>query len=121
MRTKSKYLRSLREEIEALRPQTPEKKWELIFRSIRVAGRPRSVAAAEHVVLLADFAADTGLNKDLRAAARAKKKQFLNCAAFKETLWLDQTQLKKYLSEFRKNGYTGPAGYTWIENREKDP
>jgi len=121
MRNELKQLRAIRQELEEFQPQTGLKKWDQIFRAIRVAGVPRSVAAAEHVVLLADFAADTSVDKELRAAARAKKKWFLNCEAFKETVWLDQAQLKKYLAEFRTNGYTGPAGYEWVENRETNP
>ena len=121
MRNELKQLRTIRQGLEAFQPQTGLKKWGQIFQSIRVAGVPRSVSAAEHVVVLADFAADTSVDKALRTTARASKKWFLNCAAYKETAWLNQAQLKKYLAEFRSNGYTGPAGYTWVENREKNP
>ena len=118
MRNELKQLRAFRQELESFQPQTGLKKWGQIIQSTRVAGVPRSVSAAEHVVVLADFAADKSLDQELRAAARASKKWFLNCAAYKETVWLDQAQLKKYLAEFRANGYTGPSGYEWVENRE---
>ncbi len=121
MRSELKQLRAFRQELESFQPQTGLKKWGQIIQSMRVAGVPRSVSAAEHVVVLADFAADKSLGQELRAAARRSKKWFLNCAAYKETAWLDQKQLKRYLEAYRANGYTGPAGYTWVENREKNP
>ena len=121
MRNELKQLRSIREELETMRPETGIKKWARVFQSRRVAGAPRSVNVAKDVVLLTDFAADKCVDKELRSAARAKKKQLLNCAAFKEIAWLDEKQLKKYLAEFRANGYTGPSGYEWVENRETIP
>jgi hypothetical protein len=104
-----------------MRPRTGLEKWVQIIQSMRVAGSPRSVTAAKHVVVLTDFAADTSVDKTIRVAAKAKIQWLLNCAAYQETVWLDQTQLKKYLAEFRANGYAEPAGYEWHEDRESNP
>jgi arginyl-tRNA--protein-N-Asp/Glu arginylyltransferase len=112
----------MRLELEALQPQTGARKWaQIIRRSQRVAGRPRSVSAAIQVTMLTDFSADSSVDKQLRIAAKAAKEKFKMCAAYQETVWLDQKKLKKYLAEFRANNYQEPAGYKWIENREKNP
>jgi hypothetical protein len=121
MRTELKQLRSIREKLEAMRPATVMEKWAQIFQAQRVAGVPRAVSMAREVILLRDFAADKSVNENLRTVVKAKLESLKKCAAYKETAWLDRSQLKKYLAEFRANGYTGPAGYTWIENRETNP
>ena len=111
----------MRRELEAFKPQTGAKKWAQIIRSQRVVGKPRSVSAALEVVLMNDFAADTSLDKKSRKLIRAAIEPFKKCAAYREIAWLDLKQLKKYISEFRENDYQEPAGYKWIEDREKYP
>ena len=121
MRTELKQLRSIREKLEAMRPATGMEKWAQIIQAHRVAGVPRSVSAARDVILLTDFAADKCVNENLRTVVKAKLESLKKCAAYQETVWLDRSQLKKYLAEFRANGYTEPAGYEWIEDRETNP
>jgi len=70
--------------------------------------------------LLTDFANDSSIDKESRKVARATIKSFKTCAAYQEIAWLDKNQLKKYISEFRANGYQPVAGYKWIENRENN-
>ena len=112
----------MRREQEALQPLTGAKKWvQIIRRSQRVAGKPRSVSAAIQVVVMTDFAADPCIDKKSRKLVRAAKESFKTCAAFREIAWLNQKQLKKYISEFRANDYQEPAGYKWVEDRAKAP
>ena len=88
----------MRLELEALQPQTGARKWaQIIRRSQRVAGRPRSVSAAIQVTMLTDFSADSSVDIHSRKLARAAKKKFKMCAAYREIVWLDQKKLKKYL------------------------
>jgi hypothetical protein len=108
----------MRRKLEALQLLTGAKTWAQIFRSQRIAGRPRSVTAAIQVVLMTDFVADTGIDKKSRKLAGVVIESFKTCAAYREIAWLDQKQLKKYISEFRANDYQEPSGYKWIENRE---
>jgi hypothetical protein len=121
VRTELKQLRSMREKLEAMRPATGIELWAQIFQAQRVAGVPRAVSMAREVILLRDFAADKSVNENLRTVVKAKLKSLKECAAYQETTWLDQKQLKRYLEAYRANGYTGPAGYEWVENREKNP
>ena len=121
MRTELKQLRSIREKLEAMRPATGMEKWAQIIQAHRVAGVPRSVSAARDVILLTDFAADKCVNENLRTVVKAKLESLKKCAAYQETVWLDQKQLKRYLAAYRANGYTAPEGYEWIEDRETNP
>jgi len=119
MRYRSKDLRSIRQCLEELRPQTPVQKWAQIIRSQRVAGVPRSVSAATKALLLSDFAADDSIDKKSRTRGRGALKAVKASAAYDEIRWLDQVQLRKYLDEFRRNGYQAPGGYKWVEVREE--
>jgi hypothetical protein len=121
MRTELKQLRSIRKQLETMRPESGSKKWVRIFQARRVAGVLRSVSAAKDLVLLTDLAADKDVAKADRSAARAQKKFLENCAAHRETAWLNQKQLQRFLAEYRANGYTDPAGYEWVEDRESNP
>jgi hypothetical protein len=122
MHSAIKHLRSLRQELEALQPKVGIKKWGKIVSSLRVAGQPRSVSAAVEVLIMTDLIADQEVkDEQFKTAVQARLERFKRYAAFHETAWLDQGKLKKYLAEFRANGYRPVAGYKWIENREKNP
>ena len=122
MRNSLKQLQSLRQDLESFRPPTGTAKWVKIMKSFRVAGRPRSVSAAIRVVVLSGFIADKGVPEGpLKASAKVAIKSIKQSAAYCEIAWLNQMQLKKYLTEFRANGYTEPTGYEWVEDREKNP
>ena len=122
MRNTLKRLRSIRQELEAFRPQRGLRKWGRIVSSLRVAGQPRSVSAAIEVLIMTDLIADPEVkDEQFKTDVRARLERFKHCAAYLETVWLEQDQLKKYLSEFRANGYRPVAGYKWIENRAKNP
>jgi hypothetical protein len=122
MRNTLKQLRSIRQELEAFRPQTGLRKWGRIVSALRVAGQPRAVSAAVEVLIMTDLIADPEVkDEQFKTTVQARLEKFKSYAAFHETAWLDQGKLKKYLAEFRANGYRPVAGYKWIENREKNP
>ena len=121
MRNKTKQLRTLREELEAHRPQSGLAKWSQIFGDFRVAGQPRAVAVARRGVLLADFVADEEISEELKALARRDLERLKTCAAMCEAIWLDQKELRRFLIHYRANGYREPRVEKWVENREKNP
>ncbi len=121
MHSKLKQLRELRVELEEYRPQTGLAKWSQIFGAYRVAGQPRAVAVARRGVLLADFVADEEVSEELKALARRDLEFLKTCAAMCESVWLDQKELRRFLINYRANGYREPRVEKWVENREKNP
>jgi len=121
MRSTVQKLKAIREELETQQPLTSLEKWARIIKRQRVAGAPRSIAAAKNVVLLSDYAEDKCIDKKSRVAIHLLIENFKKCAAYRELVWLDQDQLQRFLAEYRANGYRDPPGYAWIENREKNP
>ena len=121
MRNTIKALRAIRQELESLCPRTGIAKWAHISHSLRVAGQPRSVSAAVRVALLTDMIVDREVEGPIKDHARKTLKRHKQIAAYQETVWLNQKQLKKYLAEFRANGYREPEGYYWVEDREENP
>ena len=122
MRNELKQLRELRQKLEEYRPQTGLAKWGQIFGAFRVAGHPRSVSVVIMAVLLSDFIADRQVGEALKAAASEKLKWIKGGAAYKETVWLDQKQLRQFLVRYRENGYRESKVEKWVEkNRDKNP
>jgi hypothetical protein len=121
MRNELKQLRAIRREMETLRPQTGPAKWQQIYRSLRVAGQPRSVSAAIRVVILTDLIADTEVDDQNKATARVALEQYKRCAAYKEKAWLNKDQLDDFLRRYRKNGYRQTQLEKWTEDRTKNP
>ena len=117
MRNTLKKLRAIRQELEPLRPRTGMAKWTAIGNSLRVAGQSRSVCAAVRVALMTDIIADSEVEAPIKARVRRILESFKQCAAYRETAWLNQEELKKYLAELRANGYRDPEGYRLIEDR----
>ena len=120
MRNTLKQLRVIRQELGPLRPRTGIAKWAFIGQSLRVVGQPRSVSAAVRVALLTDIIADSEVESPIKAHVRQTLKHFKQFAAYQETVWLNQKQLKKYLAELRANGYREPEGYNWVEDRKEN-
>ncbi len=95
-------VRDIKKELQRQQPATGLERYTRIMSNMRVAGAPRAISAAKHVVIYEAMEADESIPEGLRQKAAEAKQGCMATAAYEELGDLDPEYVAAELTQFRK-------------------